>query len=344
MLEPILLEKLTDVPGVSGREQLVANVIRQNLPSEFDIFQDPLGNLVAHRPGSGPKVMLVSHMDEVGLMVQRISPQGFLLVERIGGISVRALPGSRMDLWTDLGRLPAQIGVLPGHLDHRGPTDLSKLYVDIGAESDQAAVDKGVQIGDVLTWHNDFQYIAPSYISSKALDDRLGCFALLSLVHELAKTALHNDLFLAFVTQEETMLSGGLPVIHRYKPDIVIGVDGTLSFDTPDTLGMQSDIVLGKGPVLKWMDAIRGKQAAFVPDVALNRQIRQIAKENNISLQHEVVTGISTAVTPIPYQELGIRTAQLSLPIRFHHTPIESANLKDVDSLISLLQEVLIQI
>jgi len=334
-----LLEELTGIAGVSGREQKLAEVIRRNFHSAFKISTDPLGNLIAHLPGSGPKLLLIAHMDEVGLIVQSISSQGFLMVERIGGISIRSLFGNRMDLWTGGKKLPAIVGVLPGHLDNQEPVKMSDCYVDIGASSYHDAVEMGVQVGDVLTWPPDFQQLHESTISSKALDDRLGCFALLTLGEELAGETLHSDLYIAFVVQEETMLGGGLPVAYAVQPDLAIGIDGTLAFDTPDTQGSQSNTCLGKGPVLKWMDAIRGKQAVYVPDMNLNQQIRQIAHDKKIPLQHEVLTGLSTAITPIPYQGNGVRTAALSLPIRYHHSPIESANLNDVRTLIDLLKE-----
>jgi len=331
------LEELTAAPGISGREQAVARLIERDLPPEFDIAVDPLGNLTAHRPGSGPKLLFLTHMDEVGLIVQRILPNGFLTVERIGGMSLSALPGTRLDLWTQSGRLPAQVGLLPAHLDRAEPVALGNCFIDIGARSDQEACAMGVQVGDFLTWAHHFQVLNDRIISSKALDDRLGCFALLCQARAIAKDSLPVDLTLAFSVQEEIMLSGSLPIIHRLQPDVVIGIDGTLAFDTPDLDGLQSAVSLGNGPVLKWMDAIRGKLAAYVPDLGLCQQIRSIAQQNGIPLQHEVTTGLTTALTMVPFQENGIRTAALSLPIRYHHTPIESADLRDLEALITLM-------
>ncbi|KPL78762.1 hypothetical protein ADN00_05875 [Ornatilinea apprima] len=338
-----LLQTLTAIPGVSGREQPVAEFIQKNLPREFDCAIDGLGNLTAHLPGSGPKLVLLTHMDEVGLIVQQIKPNGFLSVERIGGISIRALPGSRMDLWTETGKLPAQIGLLPGHLDKGDPPKLESLYVDIGARSAQQAAEMGVQIGDVLTWPHQFQQTSPNRVSCKALDDRLGCFALMLLAQRVSNLQLNVDLTLAFSVQEENMLSGSLPIMRRIEPDIVIGIDGTLVFDTPDLDHQQSGIQLGCGPVLKWMDAIRGKLAAYLPDLRLSRQIRRLAINHNLPLQQEVMTGLTTAITPVPYQANGIRTAALSLPIRYHHTPIESADLDDLAVLIDLVQLVILE-
>jgi endoglucanase len=133
------------------------------------------------------------------------------------------------------------------------------------------------------------------------------------------------------------MLSGGLPLMQAYQPEYLVGVDGTLAFDTPDLLGQQSDLRLGAGPALKWMDAIRGKMAAFVPDLEFARRIRKLASEKNLPLQDEVVSGISTAVTPMVFGGAGVRAAALSLPVRYHHTPSETADKRDVEQLVELL-------
>jgi endoglucanase len=228
-----------------------------------------------------------------------------------------------------------------GHLDDQKQVDLIDCYVDIGASSKEEAEKMGVQVGDVLTWAGSFQQLNRSLVSGKALDDRLGCSILITLARQLAGQKLPVDLYLMFVVREEVALDAGLPMISSINPDIVIGIDGTLTFDTPDIAGSQSDVFLGKGPVLKWMDAIRGKAATFLPDLELNRSIQLLAERKKIPLQHEVMTGLSTAATPVPYSAQGIRTAALSFPLRYHHTPIECADLGDAEALTDLLLELL---
>ncbi len=337
LLDLTLLAELVRTPGLPGRETQVADCITAALPKTWGIHRDPLGNLLAHRPAAGPPWMLVAHMDEVGLIVRRITKEGFLLVERLGGMSLRALPGSRLTLWTKHGGLPAQAGSLPAHLDTNATQTWENVYVDIGAVSHKQAEIMGARVGDVLTWAAELNIQANNRLVGKALDDRLGCAGLISLARALEGIDILVDLTLAFVVQEETMLMGGLPAVNTTLPEVIVGVDGTLAFDTPDTYGQQSEIVLGAGPTLKWMDTIRGKMAAFVPDLALARHFREMAEKLNIPLQDEVVSGISTAVTPLPYTGRGARTAALSLPIRYHHTPVETADQRDVAALVQLL-------
>jgi len=337
LLDLSLLAKLVETPGLPGREGMVADCLISALPAGWEIHRDPLGNITAHRPSSGPAWMLMAHMDEVGLIVRRITPEGFLLVERMGGMSLRALPGSRLILWTKHGGIPAWAGCLPAHLDSGKPPSWEDVYIDIGATSRHQAEGLGAHVGAGLTWSAELSLPAENQLVGKALDDRLGCAGLIGLARALDGLDPKLDLTLAFVVQEETMLMGGIPVVQARRPDVLIGVDGTLAFDTPDTHGQQSEIKLGGGPALKWMDAIRGKMAAFVPDSGLVKQIQDVAETSRLPLQDEVVSGISTAVTPAPYAGHGTRVAALSLPIRYHHTPVETADRRDVESLVQLL-------
>jgi putative aminopeptidase FrvX len=339
-----LLQKLAGTPGLPGREDQVADLIVKNLPKKWEMTIDPIGNLVANLRGNGKRLLLIAHMDEVGLLIRRITNDGFLLIERFGGVNLTALPGSRLDLWTDRGKLAAQVGVLPQHLSNNNNNNNSynniiqepNIYLDIGAHSRQDAERLGVRIGDGLTWNAPLIVLAEDIISSKALDDRLGCWALLNLAAKIGGP-LDCDLFLAFIVQEETSLNSAAPVIQKINPDIVIGIDGTLVFDTPDLEGQQSDIRLGSGPALKWMDAIRGKSGTYLPSKPLASRIGELAAANKIPLQSEITTGLTTTINHLPFALQGIKTAALSLPIRYHHSPCETASLNDVKELIKLL-------
>lgn len=337
-----LLGKLIEIPGLPGREERVSEFIRASMPDyAVDSYLDHLGNLIVHIPGKGKRVMLAAHMDEVGLIVQRIFPNGFLKVERMGGFSLRALPGSRLSLWTREGCIPAIAGILPKHLDNDEPIeDFSKIYIDIGTSSDSESRKMGVSPGDVLTWDSPLRSIGNMMISGKALDDRLGCYVLIQLAEMIKPEDLQCDLFLTFTVQEETMLMGGVAAANAISPDIIIGIDDTFSFDTPDLAGMQCDISLGGGPALKWMDAIRGKMAAFVPNRELTARIQKIAFENEIQLQDEIVVGLSTAITPMIYAAKGAAAAAISIPIRYHHTPNEVADIRDIENTILLLTKI----
>ena len=337
-----ILEKLMLIPGVPGREGRVSEFIRSVLPAACDCRIDNLGNLIVHVGGKGKRVVLVAHMDEVGFIVQRIFDNGFLKIERMGGASIRALPGSRLSLWTSKGSIPAVAGVLPQHLDSKEfIADYSKVFIDVGTFSKEETLALGVKPGDVLTWNSPLKTLGRSLICGKALDDRLGCYCLIQLARTIKPEELACDLYLTFSVQEESILIGSVAAINAVEPEVLIGVDGTFALDTPDLVGQQSDIRLGGGPAVKWMDAIRGKLAAFVPNQALIDHIYKTAQKENIPLQDEISTGMSTAATSVIYVKNGARAGAVSIPIRYHHTPVETADLRDVESTIVLLSNLL---
>jgi putative aminopeptidase FrvX len=287
--------------------------------------------------------MFVAHMDEVGLIVRRITPKGFLKVERLGGMSVHVLPGSPLDLWTVDGRLDAHVGAMAAHLvDGDGQPDLAGLFVDVGADSAEEARAMGIQVGDGLTWHAEPCVLNEKRLRGKALDDRLGCYALIRLAWLLAAHPVEQEVTLAFVPQEEGALLEAATVIRQVDPEVVIGVDGTLTFDTPDIDEPQSEIALGGGPCLKMMDAIRGKSAYF-PNWELTNRIREALVRAGTPFQPEVVVGLTTALNLMPFMNAGVRTAGLSLPIRYHHAPVETADLSDLAALIEVLLALLTQ-
>ncbi len=334
-----LLSKLVETPGLPGREQPVSDLIKSHLSLDsWKVNKDAIGNLIARKPGKGPRIMLIAHMDEVGLIVRRITPDGFLQVERLGGISLQALPGASLDLWSENEPRIVHVGLPAAHLVHGNEPaiKLEALYIDASIDSPTKAREAGIRVGDGLTWHSPLRKTGLGRVTGKALDNRACCYAMIQLADMLADLELECDLFLAFIVQEECMVLEAAPVVRSVAPEILIGLDGTLTFDTPDTKEPQCDIRLGNGPCLKIMDVIRGK-TAYLPDWQLTQKIRIFMDAQNISYQPEVVVGLSTAVSLMPFMQLGIKTASISLPIRYHHSPVETIDLNDMDATIHLL-------
>jgi endoglucanase len=142
----------------------------------------------------------------------------------------------------------------------------------------------GVSVGDVLTWDSPLTELGRSRISSKALDDRLGCFTMLSLAQQIQQSEISCDLWLVFITREEIMLNGAVPFMNKISPDVLIGVDGTLPFDTPDLENGQCDIRLGAGPASSgWM--LSAAKVQLYADYPLARKVRALARQLDIPLQ-----------------------------------------------------------
>lgn len=333
-----LIKQLTEIPGLSGREKPVADFIYSKLISSgWEVSKDRLNNVLAKKSGIGPHIMFIAHIDEVGMMVRKITDDGFVLVHRVGGLNPVSVSGRKFDLWTGKGKVSAFCGTLPPHFAGKQPVpEIENLYLDVCAETRQEVHDLGIRVGDGITSNSEFEHIGHR-ICGKALDDRIGCFIMLKLIEMINNLgSVRNPVTMAFVSLEETMTLETAPVIRQCSPDIVIGIDGTLPFDTPDIPDKQCDITLGKGFSIKWMDAIRGK-AAYYPDWNLMKVIIDFAEKNDISFQSEVVVGICNALSPVAFMNQGVSTVSFSIPIRYHHSGYEMADIRDIQSLLSFI-------
>lgn len=335
-----LLEQLAALPGLSGFEEPVRRFIAQRLQGmNVDFRTDGLGNLVAHIPGKGPRALFVAHMDEVGHVVCKVRTDGYLRIERIGGVSSRALAGQPIEVRKWDGFLPGVVGVYPQHLEKSGQElPRKRPFVDIGASSREEALALGAKIGAPVTYAPNFSWLGQRLIRSKALDDRIGCYLLLQLANQWADRKPPTDLFLAFVVQEESNLRGAIPVTESVGPHFIIGLDVTLAFDTPNLVRMeQSEVALGKGPAVKIMDHLPGTLQGIIIHPGLREHIERIASQAHIPLQYEILMGLSTAISPLPFLKAGIAAAGVSIPTRYNHSPVEVVSASDVEATAMLL-------
>lgn len=341
------IKELTSIPGVSSREdQVISYMVKGLKPYGDQIEIDPLGNVTCSFFSNVPnskKLMLFAHMDEIGFIVRKVEDNGFLRIERIGGVHVNVLPGLKVDVIGTKKILSGIIGTTSHHFtrqDQKGKVPTSEgIYIDIGACSREHVKELGVNVGSFITYHSDFTELAGDLISNKAMDNRAACASLLMLAQELSqiKEKLQWDIHLVACVQEEFNIRGIMPVVRKISPDVSIGIDVTPSCDTPDMIGY-SDVILGKGPAITCMNFHgRGTLAGVLPDERLFNQIVKVAQEQKIPLQHEVALGVITENAFISFAEQGIMTAGFSIPTRYTHTPIETVCLSDVKALIHVL-------
>lgn len=337
-----LLESLCAASGVAGFEEPVARVLAGYLEQAgVACRQDRVGNLIARVPGEGPRVLLVAHMDEVGFMVRKVEKDGFVRLERVGGAALETLPGQHLMFAGEGGPVTGVVGMVPPHLQTAGKSaGLASIYVDLGARSREQVAKMGITVGTVAVYAPRFQ-VMQGCVSAKALDDRAGCALLAQLAGMAAAGSLPCDLSLAFVVQEENVLVGAQPVVHDLQPDWILGVDATLTYDTPELDSTYADMRLGDGPAVKVMDHIRGRGQGLVAHPALRCHIENTAQQAGLPLQREVAVGISTAVSPLPFQNAGFPTAAVSFPLRYSHSPAEVADVSDLNRTLSLLYHVL---
>ena len=315
------------------REIVAGEFTRLGLESRTDA----LGNLVAHRPGDGPKLALVAHMDEVGFMVSRIDEQGFVRVIPVGGVDPQVFVAQRV---TVHGRrdLTGVVGSVPPHLRKKDAKEapaapaVAEGFIDLGLPAD--TVRDLVAVGDPVTfatrsWENEVSYFG------KALDDRLGLFVMLTAL-ERART-VDCDLVLVASTQEEYGLRGVGPALFASAARIAVALEGTVASDTPGlTLPANvSPTEQGRGPEIRLSD---GRMLA---DRRLADFLAALAREKGI--EHQVVvknTGATDAAAGQLVAE-GIRVGAVSVPTRYIHAPVAVARKSDIEQTAALVTALL---
>jgi putative aminopeptidase FrvX len=346
------LIELAALPGLAGHEDAVITYMRDHFARRASpVSVDWMGNVIAEIPPTGgagastPKIMVFAHMDELGLLVRKIEPAGFLRVQRLGGMPEKSLLAQRVIVHGRSGPLPAVIGTKSHHLtpqhERTQALTVADLFLDIGARSAEEAIAMGVRVGSPITYAPCFERLGPDLISAKTLDNRAGCWTLLRLLDRLVEQPVPCTVYLVATVQEEFHLQGALPVIKTLQPDLAFCIDIALAADTPD-LSAESDIALGRGPVIQTMMFHgRGSLAGLIPNPRLVEYVAAVAEASAIPYQFGVTVG---ALTDASYAHLGGRgtpALDLGFPARYTHSPIETCSLRDLDALLSLLHALL---
>lgn len=319
-LDYSLLERLTQTNAPSGVEKEIAEQITEVIRPYYDtLIQDKLGNLIAVRKGSGKKVMVAAHMDEIGVMVTHIDENGFLRFTPIGGVYINELLHRRVQF------LNGRIGVI-GVEKLEKPSDLklSKLYLDIGAANQEEAK-QIVRIGDSAVFTGEFINNG-SFIFSKALDNRVGCFV---AIEALKRVQSEHEISFAFTVQEEVGLRGAQTAAFALEPDVAIAVDVTLTGDTPKAHPME--VKLGNGVAIKVFDR------SMITPPKVKQWMADTAEKEQIPYQWEVLEAGGTDSGAIHLTKGGIPAGVISIPTRYVHSPSEMINIQDVEAAVDLL-------
>ncbi len=343
-------ERLCGIPGLSGYEDPVSAYVAEEMSNpRIHRHTDALGNLTLTVPGADPKaprVMVFAHTDQLGLVVRRIEPDGFVRVERLGGVPERVLPGLEMVILNASGdAIPCVVGIKAHHATPPEEKGLvlgyDKLFLDLGAESAEAVRALGIEIGAPVTYRPKFQRFGDHRICGAALDDRAGCAVLMELIHAALETPTPATLEAVFTVQEEFNLRGAMVAAQRLKPDAAISIDIMVASDTPD-LAQRGELRLGGGPALGMYSFHgRGTLNGTLPHPALVRRLTQSAARTGLSLQRSAHTGCLTDSSYVQLVGEGIPSVDVGYPTRYTHAPMEMCDLRDLAGLASWLHAAL---
>ncbi len=313
-----LLKTLASGYGPSGREDKIRNTIAQYAKKLTDeVIVDTLGNLIAHKKGNGKKIMIAAHMDEIGVIATVIDDNGFIRFSAVGGLYNKDLFARRVCFENGV------VGIIGSEEDNKD-RKIAKLYIDIGAKNREDA-EKKVKTGDMAVFMGEFTE-NEDIVISKALDNRAGCYVMLEA---MKRVKTENDLYFVFTAQEEVGLRGAKTAAYSIAPQYALSIDVTDTGDTPE--GIKMDVKLGKGAAVKIMDR------SILCDAYIRGLLIELAKENNIPYQLEIMNDGGTDAGAISLSGIGVKTGGISIPTRYIHSPSEMVSKDDLKSCIELL-------
>jgi len=327
-----LLKRLSEAPGVPGREEAIRAIVREALQGHVDEIEvDRLGNIIARKRGSGPKVVVAAHMDEIGFFVSHIDEEtGYLRIEPVGGFDARTLIASRVVVHTESGPLLGLIGIKPVHIlteeERKKEIRIQDLFVDLGLPGKE--VKAKVRVGDPVTLHQTFAEVG-ELVSGKALDDRVGVYVGIEALRRLRSHTA--DIYFVGTVQEEVGLRGARTSAFQIAPEIGVALDVTLACDMPGVQPHEQVTKPGKGV------AIKLKDSASISHPGLVRFLTRLAEEKGIPYQIEILPRGGTDAGAIQLAREGAAVVTLSVPTRYVHTVVEAAHKKDIEAAIQLL-------
>ncbi|MEP9389189.1 M42 family metallopeptidase [Mesorhizobium sp. KR9-304] len=342
-----LLCELMLIPGLSGYEGRVRRHLAGRLQAlGLATRTDRLGNLIATLDGTpgAPSVMLFTHMDQLGFIVRKIEPDGFLRFERLGGVPERALASQEVLICVGEGR--DRPGVI-ANKSHHATTPEEKyrvvpyqdLYIDAGFASAGEAATAGVDVGSPVVYRPHWVELSPDRVAGTAIDDRAGCAVIVEAARQLMTTGTRPTLHFVFSVQEEFNLRGALTAAQVLQPDIAIQLDLLLATDTPD-MGYRGDVRLGGGPAMSMYSFHgRGTLNGTIPHPALVALFDRSAKALDVPLQRSAHTGALTDSSYVQLVGQGVASIDLGFPMRYSHSSLEVCDLGDLERLTMLLVE-----
>lgn len=331
------LKELVEAPSPSGFEQLAAKILRERLTGVADVVEtNVMGSVHATLKGAkkdGVSVMLAGHIDEIGLMVNYITPEGFIAFSAIGGVDAAILPGMRVHVHTAQGPLLGIMGRKPIHLiedeERKSVTKLERLFIDVGLPADK--VKQRVRVGDCITFAVGFETFGDSMAVSRAFDDKMGAWIAARVLEEVKKAGgAAGDLIAAGTVQEEIGLRGGITSAWGVDPQVGIAVEVGHATDYPDIdKRKHGEADCGKGPIIA-----RGPNINPVLFELL------IAAADKAKVPYQIGAeprGTGTDANAIQLARGGKAAALLSIPLRYMHTPTEVLSLDDLDHAVKLM-------
>lgn len=334
---PEFLSDLLNARSPSGHEHEAQAVVDKHLKSFADTYEkDAIGNRIATlNPSGDPTLMFAGHMDEIALMITYVDEQGFLYFNGIGGHDLSVISGRRVRILTHDGDVAGVTGKRAVHMmspeDRKKVPEMNQIWIDIGAKNKKDALNR-ISIGDPVVYDYRYEYLTDSIVTSKAFDDRAGCYVVCEVLRRLSKSKkkLAAKVVSVATAQEEVGVRGATTAAYKVNPQLAIAVDVGHATDHPDCDKKKfGETKLGLGPIIA--------RGVNINPFIFERLIA-CAKKHKIPYQLEgepAPTGTDARVLQMARE--GVATGLISIPLRYMHTPCETVDLNDIENAVKLL-------
>lgn len=329
------LQRLSALTGISGEETLVRDWLLSRLDSNCNVQVDALGNLIGFKKGKetpSKRVLLTTHMDEVGFLLTGVTADGLFKFTPVGALDERVVLGRAVRHCRT--GLTGVIGTKAIHQQSPAERDaavsMDDMFIDFGASSKEEAL-QAVQLGDSVSFIGSCKPLGSRLLKGKALDDRAGCAVLLRLL----QSELPYDMYFAFTVQEKIGMRGAQTAAYTVHPDVAITLNGSEAADISGVPESKQLCALGKGAVLTFMD----KGAIY--DRELIQSAMTCAQEHDIPYQiKSAVDGIDGAAL-MQVSRGGVKMLSIGIPCRYLHSANPVLCPEDVESAYRLTEQML---
>jgi endoglucanase len=337
-----IIRELTELPGPIGMEGPVQDWIEARWSAFAEVRRTRVDNVLAKVGGSGPRLALMAHADEICFMVKSVSDDGFIHIWPYYGDTRGAPPKWVMPLnqsaliVTPSGTVDGVFATASGHVVSAKERNTSgwewnDWFIDIGASSWEEVEAMGIHAGCRIIWNPKTRRFGEHRISGKAMDDRAALAIVTLAAERLAKQSnLPYELWLVSTVQEEAGLHGAASIADEIDVDLCINLDVGLVGDIPGTDKRDFPNVMGAGPAVVYHDS----SAHY--SWKLSERLISIARDGGIPVQRAIYQSYGSDASAL--LKRGTEIALVTYPTRYTHSPIEMVDERDIEATVDLLE------
>lgn len=340
-----LIKQYTEIPGPVGHEELVAKrMLADWAPVCERVWQNKIGDVLAKVGGSGPKLLITAHLDQINFLVKSLTNDGFCWLTQGTGGSEATVPPN--DTYVNQPVLvkgkqeyyPGIVGTTSGHVRTAAQRakkglDWDDFFLDLGLSNRKEVESLGIRPGSPVIFASETKRLG-RHIMGRAMDDRVGLALMTRLAQQMQGKQLKYELYFAATVQEEVGLVGSMSLIQEVDFDLAIALEIGLAGDIPTVEDSYMPTELGKGPI------IAHKDARIHYSVPVANRLVAAAERLQQPVQHAVFHGFGSDGDSLI--RMGMPTALFTFPTRYTHGPYETIHEKDVIAMEEIMCEMVL--